>query len=157
MKEFSKYLEDHDKACLTLILKGWLYRLDVKNVVPNIDVRNLGDNLQFGGVSLARWFPVRGRTDQDTSILNLQEQNKEETIWFMPTVYHPYGLSDIIVAQMPRPKLNSWLSAILEILSAKNPTNLDDVTWAAILGSTGLSPLFLVASGLLRRVYVCFS
>lgn len=48
-------------------------------------------------------------------------------------------------------------SAILEILSAKNPTNRDDATWAAILGSIGLSPLFLVASGLLRRVYVYLS
>lgn len=45
-------------------------------------------------------------------------------------------------------------SAILGILSAKNPANRDDATWTAILGSIGLSPLFLVASGLLRRVYV---
>lgn len=43
-------------------------------------------------------------------------------------------------------------SAILEILSTKNPTNRDDATWTAILGSIGLSPLFLVSSGLLKRV-----
>lgn len=46
------------------------------------------------------------------------------------------------------------VSAIFQILSANHPTNRDDATWAAILGSIGLSPLFLVASGLLRRVYV---
>lgn len=44
-------------------------------------------------------------------------------------------------------------SAILEILSVNNPTNRDDATWTAILGSIGLSPLFLVTSGLLKRVY----
>ena len=48
-------------------------------------------------------------------------------------------------------------SATLETLSANNPTSRDDATWAAILGSIGLSPLLLVASGLLRRVYVCMS
>lgn len=44
-------------------------------------------------------------------------------------------------------------SAILEILSAKNPTNRTDATWTAVLGSIGLSPLFLVTTGLLSRVY----
>ena len=44
-------------------------------------------------------------------------------------------------------------SAAIEILSVKHPTSRDDATWAAILGSIGLSPLFLVATGLLRRVY----
>lgn len=43
-------------------------------------------------------------------------------------------------------------SAALEVLSANNPTSREDATWAAILGSIGLSPLFLVASGLLSRV-----
>ena len=43
-------------------------------------------------------------------------------------------------------------SAALEILSADNPTSREDATWAAILGSIGLSPFFLVASGLLSRV-----
>lgn len=43
-------------------------------------------------------------------------------------------------------------SAVLEILSANNPTSREDATWTAILGSIGLSPFFLVASGLLRRV-----
>ena len=43
-------------------------------------------------------------------------------------------------------------SAVLEILSANNPTSREDATWAAILGSIGLSPFFLVASGLLSRV-----
>ena len=43
-------------------------------------------------------------------------------------------------------------SAILEVLSANHPTNRTDANWTAILGSIGLSPLFLVASGLLRRV-----
>ena len=43
-------------------------------------------------------------------------------------------------------------SAVLEVLSADNPTSREDATWAAILGSIGLSPLFLVASGLLSRV-----
>ena len=45
-------------------------------------------------------------------------------------------------------------SAVMEVLSADNPTSRSDAIWAAILGSIGLSPLFLVASGLLRRVYV---
>lgn len=44
-------------------------------------------------------------------------------------------------------------SAILEILSVKHPTNRDDATWTAVLGSIGLSPLFLVTCGLLIRVY----
>lgn len=43
-------------------------------------------------------------------------------------------------------------SAVLEVLSANNPKSITDATWTAILGSIGLSPLFLVASGLLRRV-----
>ena len=43
-------------------------------------------------------------------------------------------------------------SAVMEVLSADNPTSREDATWAAILGSIGLSPLFLVASGLLSRV-----
>lgn len=45
-------------------------------------------------------------------------------------------------------------SAILGILSVNHPTSRDDATWAAILGSIGLSPLFLATSGLLRRMYV---
>ena len=45
-------------------------------------------------------------------------------------------------------------SAVMEVLSADNPTSRSDATWAAILGSIGLSPFFLVASGLLRRVYI---
>ena len=45
-------------------------------------------------------------------------------------------------------------SAVLEVISSNHPTNRDDATWTAILGSIGLSPLLLVASGLLRRVYV---
>ena len=44
-------------------------------------------------------------------------------------------------------------SAIMEIISAHNPTSRDDATWASILGSIGFSPLLLVASGLLSRVY----
>ena len=43
-------------------------------------------------------------------------------------------------------------SAVMEVLSADNPTSREDATWTAILGSIGLSPLFLVASGLLSRV-----
>ena len=43
-------------------------------------------------------------------------------------------------------------SAVMEIISANNPTSREDATWAAILGSIGLSPLFLVASGLLSRL-----
>ena len=43
-------------------------------------------------------------------------------------------------------------SAVLEILSSHNPTSRELATWTAILGSIGLSPFFLVASGLLRRV-----
>ena len=45
-------------------------------------------------------------------------------------------------------------SAALVIASANNPKDRDDVTWTAILGSVGLSPLLLVASCLLKRVYV---
>ena len=45
-------------------------------------------------------------------------------------------------------------SAILVIVSANHPRDRADATWAAILGSIGLSPLFLVASGLLKIVYV---
>lgn len=45
-------------------------------------------------------------------------------------------------------------SAVLEVLSSDHPTSRSDATWTAILGSIGLSPLFLVASGLLRRVYI---
>lgn len=45
-------------------------------------------------------------------------------------------------------------SAVLEVLSSDHPTSRSDATWTAILGSIGLSPLFLAASGLLRRVYI---
>ena len=44
-------------------------------------------------------------------------------------------------------------SAILEIRSAKNPTNRTDATWTTVHGSIGLIPLFMVASGLLSSVY----
>ncbi|CAF9925420.1 hypothetical protein IMSHALPRED_006468 [Imshaugia aleurites] len=43
-------------------------------------------------------------------------------------------------------------SAIFEIESVNNPTDRTDATWTSILGSIGLSPLLLAASGLLRRV-----
>ena len=43
-------------------------------------------------------------------------------------------------------------SAAFGILSANHPTSRSDATWASILGSIGLSPLLLVASGLLKRV-----
>ncbi|KAM0805148.1 hypothetical protein BDR22DRAFT_817632 [Usnea florida] len=42
--------------------------------------------------------------------------------------------------------------AAFGILSANHPTSRSDATWSAILGSIGLSPLLLVASGLLKRV-----
>ena len=48
-------------------------------------------------------------------------------------------------------------SAIFEIGSVNHPTDRTDATWASILGSIGLSPLLLSASGLLRRVYVYLS
>ena len=41
---------------------------------------------------------------------------------------------------------------IFGILSAKHPTNRNDATWSAILGSIGLSPLLLCSLGLLARV-----
>ena len=43
-------------------------------------------------------------------------------------------------------------SGIMGIEYAKHPLNRTDGTWSAILGSIGLSPLFLVGMGLLERV-----
>ena len=43
-------------------------------------------------------------------------------------------------------------SAVFEVLSVNHPTDRSYATWSSILGSIGLSPLLLVATGLLRRV-----
>lgn len=46
--------------------------------------------------------------------------------------------------------------AAITILSIKHPTNRTDATWGAILGSIGLSPLFMAILGLLKRLYAIY-
>ncbi len=45
-------------------------------------------------------------------------------------------------------------SGIMGIIYAKHPNSITDAIWAAVLGSVGLSPLFLVGIDLLERGYV---
>lgn len=45
-------------------------------------------------------------------------------------------------------------SGIMTIQAQRHPTDENDVTWASILGSIGLSPLLLASAGLAKRVYV---
>lgn len=44
--------------------------------------------------------------------------------------------------------------SVLEILSTKNPDNINEKEWAIILQSVGLSPLLLATLGLLKRMFV---
>lgn len=44
------------------------------------------------------------------------------------------------------------IGAGLGIAAAKNPSNVSDLEWSAILGSVGISPLLLASLGLLKRM-----
>lgn len=44
------------------------------------------------------------------------------------------------------------IGAALGIAAAKNPSNVSDLEWSAILGSVGISPLLLASLGLLKRM-----
>lgn len=42
--------------------------------------------------------------------------------------------------------------AVYKIMEIKNPSNSNDIEWALILSSVGLSPLTLASFGLLKRM-----
>ena len=44
------------------------------------------------------------------------------------------------------------IGAALGIAAEKNPSNVSDLEWSAILGSVGISPLLLASLGLLKRM-----
>jgi len=44
------------------------------------------------------------------------------------------------------------IGAALGIAAQKNPSNVSDLEWSAILGSVGISPLLLTSLGLLKRI-----
>lgn len=90
--------------------------------------------------------------------------NKEAVGIFELVVYIPlFAVSAYLFSRHGFFKQLAWLfltlfcavraaSGGLTIASAKNPTNIYDAIWAAILGSVGLSPLLLATMGLLKRV-----
>ena len=44
------------------------------------------------------------------------------------------------------------IGGALGIAAARNPSNVSDLEWSAILGSIGISPLLLASLGLLKRM-----
>ena len=44
------------------------------------------------------------------------------------------------------------IGGALGIAAARNPSNVSDLKWSAILGSIGISPLLLASLGLLKRM-----
>ena len=108
-------------------------------------------------------FPPPNRALRTLNITNMLSEKENIAIAELAVYIPSIILAIAIIFRHGFSKGRPWIfltlfcglriaSAVMEVISTDNPTSREDATWTAILGSIGLSPLFLVASGLLSRV-----